>query len=127
MTWAKLKRETGGLARKPYLGQKGKGKLEPYKNWIRNKVAEQGDITLAELARDLKKQFGVDVQRWSVERLLHQLGLSNKKATLCPRAKPERYWRMDLVAAALFARSESDRTGFRQTQSTFAKSMCVNF
>ena len=83
----KLKRETGGLARKPYPGRKGKGKLEPYKDWIRKKVEEQGDITLAELARDLKEQFGVDVQRWSVGRLLHRLGLSHKKRRFTPASK----------------------------------------
>ena len=45
----KLKRETGGLERKPFPGRLGRGKLEPYKGWVRHRVAEQGDITLDQL------------------------------------------------------------------------------
>lgn len=75
----KLKRETGSLARKPQPGLKGRGKLEPYKDWLRTRVNEQSDITLDQLARELKEEFGLDVHRWSICRVLHQMKLSHKK------------------------------------------------
>ena len=80
----KLKRETGGLERKPFPGRLGRGKLEPYKGWVRHRVAEQGDTTLDQLARELKKRFDVEVHRWTVGRLLHRLGLSHKKRRSTP-------------------------------------------
>lgn len=82
----KLKRETGSLQRRPQPGLKGRGKLEPYKDWLRGRVLEQGDITLAQLARELKDQFGVEVHRWSICRVLHQMNLSHKKRRFMPRS-----------------------------------------
>jgi len=84
----KLKRETGSLQRRPQPGLRGRGKLEPCKDWLRTRVDEQGDITLDQLARELKEQFDLEVHRWSVGRVLHQMKLSHKKDALCPRAAP---------------------------------------
>tara|TARA_R110000751_G_scaffold172928_3_gene279376 strand:- start:89377 stop:89793 length:417 start_codon:yes stop_codon:yes gene_type:complete len=75
----KLKRETGSLQRRPQPGLKGRGKLEPYKGWLRARVLEQGDITLDQLAQELKEQFDVEVHRWSICRVLHKMNLSHKK------------------------------------------------
>ena len=83
----KLKRQTGGLARKPFPGRLGRGKLEPYKDWVRQRIGEQGDITLDQLARELREYFDVDVHRWTVGRLLHRLGLSHKKRRFMPANK----------------------------------------
>jgi transposase len=80
----KLKRQTGSLARKPQPGMKGRGKLEPCKTWLQKRVAEQGDITLDQLARELKDQFNLDVHRWSICRVLHQMNLSHKKRRSLP-------------------------------------------
>lgn len=75
----KLKRETGRLLPRSFAVRKGCGKLEPHKDWLRARVDAKGDITLDELAVELKEQLGVDVHRWTVCRMLHQLGLSHKK------------------------------------------------
>jgi len=80
----KLKRETGSLQRRPQPGLAGRGKLEPYKGWLRTRVHEQGDITLDQLARELKEQFDLEVHRWSVGRVLHQMKLSHKKRRFMP-------------------------------------------
>ncbi len=80
----KLKRQTGSLARKPQPGLMGRGKLEPYKSWLQTRVAEQGDITLDQLARELKDQFDLDVHRWSIGRVLHQMNLTHKKRHFLP-------------------------------------------
>lgn len=80
----KLKRQTGSLARKPQLGMKGRGKLEPYKTWLQKRVTQQGDITLDQLARELKDQFNLDVHRWSICRVLHQMNMSHKKRHFLP-------------------------------------------
>lgn len=81
----KLKRETGSLAGKGYPGNKGRGKLEPHKAWLRVRIAEKNDITLDQLVRELKDQFDLDVHRWSVGRVLRQLGLSHKKRPSTPK------------------------------------------
>ena len=75
----KLKPETDGLARKPQPGLKDRGKLEPFKDWLAKRVEEQGDITLDQLAHELQDNFDLKVHRWTVGRMLHQLGLSHKK------------------------------------------------
>lgn len=72
-----LKRESGGLAAKPQ-GNQGGGKLRDHKEWVRLRVAEDGDVTLDELCIELAAR-GVTVHRSSVCRLLHRLGLSHKK------------------------------------------------
>ena len=84
----KLKRETGNLSPRPIPGQKGRGKLEPHKNWLRHRVSQKADITLDQLARELKENFNLDVHRWTVCRVLHQLGLSHKKNNFGKRAAP---------------------------------------
>lgn len=83
----KLKRETGLLDPRPNPGRLGRGKLEPYKGWLRERIGKQGDITLDQLAAELKESFGVEVHRWSICRVLHQLGLSHKKRRSMPANK----------------------------------------
>ncbi len=82
----KLKRETGSLLPKPVGNNRGHGKLEPYKDWLKARVAAKGDITLEQLRHELKEQFGVEVHHWSVGRLLHRLGLSHKKRRSTPKS-----------------------------------------
>ncbi len=81
----KLKRETGRLARKPQPGLKGRGKLEPFKDWLAKRVEEKGDITLDQLSHELRDNFNLEVHRWTVGRMLHQLGLSHKKRHFTPK------------------------------------------
>lgn len=82
----KLKRETGSLLAKPVGNRRGSGKLEPYKDWVRSRIEEKGDITTTELSLGLKETFDLDVYAWSVSRLLHRLGLSHKKRHFTPKS-----------------------------------------
>jgi len=72
-----LKRETGSLSPKRQ-GNPGIGKLSNHEEWVRQRMAEDGEAALDELCVELAEQ-GVTVHRASVGRLLHRLGLSHKK------------------------------------------------
>jgi transposase len=80
----KLRRKTGSLAAKKQ-GNPGKGKLSPYNNWVKERLAEKGDLTLDELSLELLEQHGVRVHRASVGYWLHRLGLSSKKNSYSTR------------------------------------------
>ena len=72
------KRETGSL--EPMRqGHGGHGKLKAHADWVRQRVAENGDLTLDELCVELAA-CGVIIHRSNVSRLLHRLGLGLKKA-----------------------------------------------
>ena len=73
-----LKRETGGLAPK-VQGNHATGKLAPYSDWLRDRLAAKGDLTLDEIVAEMASAHGVSVHRGSVGRWLHRLGLSHKK------------------------------------------------
>lgn len=72
-----LKRETGSLEAKKQ-GRGGGGKLQDHHAWVRQRMKENGDLTLDELCVELEGR-DVSVHRASVGRLLHRLGLSHKK------------------------------------------------
>lgn len=72
-----LKRESGALEPKRQ-GHGGLGKLKDHADWVRQRIAENGDLTLDELRVELAGR-GVEVHRSSVGRLLHRLDLSHKK------------------------------------------------
>jgi len=72
-----LKRETGSLEAK-MQGRQGGGKLQDHHIWVRQRIEENGDLTLDELCVELDGR-GVSVHRASVGKLLHRLGLSHKK------------------------------------------------
>ena len=74
----RLKRETGALAPKRQ-GNPGRGKLTCVTARVRDRIANQPDLTIDELAAELEAQHGLEVHRSSVGRLLHRLGLSHKK------------------------------------------------
>ena len=74
----KLARETGSLAPKRQ-GNPGRGKLAGVKDWVRARVAEKGELTLAELAGEIAEVHGIEVHRASVGRLRHRLDLTHKK------------------------------------------------
>ena len=83
-----LKHETGSL--EPMRqGHGGHGKLKTHADWVRQRVAENGDLTLDELCVELAGR-GVMIHRSNVSRLLHRLGLSHKKKPSGKRAKPAR-------------------------------------
>jgi transposase len=74
----RLKRETGALEPK-LQGNPGYGKLVDVKDWVRDRIAGQPDLTIDELTADLGSEHGLKVHRSSVGRRLHRLGLSHKK------------------------------------------------
>ena len=69
-----LKRAPDGLA-PARQGHLGGGKLMGHEDWVRLCLAENGDLTLDELGVELQA-LGVSVDRSTVCRLLHRLGLS---------------------------------------------------
>ncbi len=79
-----LKRETGSLAPRRQ-GHVGGGKLNAHGDWVRARLAENGELTLDELCVELAGR-GVIVHRSNVGRLLHRLGLSHKKEPAGKRA-----------------------------------------
>lgn len=82
----KLRRATGALAPKRQ-GNPGRGKLTPYVDWVKGRLAEDGDLTLDALCAELENQHGVKVHRASVGSWLHRLGLSHKKNAHRARAQ----------------------------------------
>jgi transposase len=81
-----LKRASGALkpARQGHLGG---GKLTGHEAWVRARLAENGDLTLDELGVELLER-GVSVDRSTICRLLHRLGLSHKKKIQGRRTAP---------------------------------------
>ena len=75
----KLKRETGGLEPKRQGNPGGRGKLSNVAGWVRERIAEKGDLTLDALVIELQEAHGITADRSSIGRLLHRLGLSHKK------------------------------------------------
>ena len=73
-----LKRESGGLLPKRQ-GNGAKGKLAPYSDWMRDRLAARGELTLDEIVAEMASVHGVTVHRGSVGKWLHRLGLSHKK------------------------------------------------
>ena len=79
-----LQRSTGSLA----PGKQGHppgSKLAAHGVWISERVSAHGEVTLEELCLELAGR-GVDVHRATVARVLHGLGLSNKKKPQGKRA-----------------------------------------
>lgn len=82
----KLRRATGALAPKKQ-GNPGRGKLTPYEDWVKGRLAEDGGLTLDALCAELESQHGLKVHRASVGSWLHRLGLSHKKNAHRTRAE----------------------------------------
>jgi transposase len=73
-----LKTATGSLAARRQGHGPGVGKLAPHAAFLRARLAQNGELTLDELCKELEGR-GVAVHRSNVSRLLHRLGLSHKK------------------------------------------------
>lgn len=73
-----LKRQTGSLEPKRQGHGGNNGKLRDQADWVRQRIAGNGDLTLDELRCELAGR-GVAVHRSSVGGLLHRFGLSHKK------------------------------------------------
>ena len=82
-----LHRNAGSLVAKPQGRPCGSGKLADHHEWVRQRMAQNGDLTLDELCIELG-QRDLTVHRSSVGRLLHRLGLSHKKKPGGQRTAP---------------------------------------
>lgn len=75
----KLRRETGTLLAKPQGNLGRTGQLNGLSDWVRARLAREGDLTLDELCLELEREHGVVTHRSSVGRWLQRLRLSHKK------------------------------------------------
>lgn len=73
-----LKRESGSVSAMRQGHGGAASKLKDHGAWVRQRIAENGELTLDELCLELAEQ-GVFVHRSSIGRFLHRLGLSHKK------------------------------------------------
>jgi len=86
----KLRRETGSLEPRRQGHAPGGGKLAPHAPFVRERMAQTGELTLDELCVELEGR-GVIVHRSNIARLLHRLGLSHKKNSTGQRTAARRY------------------------------------
>ena len=82
-----LHRNAGSLVAKPQGRPCGSGKLADHHDWVCQRMAEDGDLTLDELRVELGER-GVAAHRSSLGRLLRRLGLSHKKNSGGQRTAP---------------------------------------
>ena len=68
--WKRKLRETGSIAPAPRGRPKGHGKLVPHQVFLEDLVAQDGDITLPELAAALEAATGVVAHAASIGRFL---------------------------------------------------------
>ena len=85
----KLQAETGSLKARQQGHGVGGGKLAGHAEFVRQRIHENGNLTLDELCVELAGR-GVSVHRSSVGRLLHRLGLSPKKRPYKPASNAAR-------------------------------------
>lgn len=74
----KLRRETGGLEPRRSEAPR-RSKLNEVADWVRARIADNGEMTLDALVIELRDLKGVTAHRSGVGKLLHRLGLSHKK------------------------------------------------
>ena len=79
-----LERASGSLAAAKQGPPPG-GKLTEHGEWISDRLAQNGELTLDELCVELAER-GVTVHRATIGRFLKRLGLSNKKKSQGKRA-----------------------------------------
>ena len=72
-------RRTGSLEPAQQGRPPGTGKLAPYRDFLIGRVREKPDITMPELAAELKARHGVEADPASLSRFLCKAGFSYKK------------------------------------------------
>jgi len=78
--WKRKLRETGSVTPEVQGRPPGRGKLAAHRVFFEELVAQDGDITLPELAGALKAATGVVAHSASVGRFLRKLGYTYKKS-----------------------------------------------
>ena len=79
--WQRKWRETGAIAPEVQGRPPGHGKLSAHRELLEELVAQDGDITLPELAGALASATGVVAHAASIGRFLRKLGYTYKKVT----------------------------------------------
>ena len=82
--WLRRFRERGDVTPDVQGQPKGCGKLAPHRGFLEELVAQDGDITLPELAGALRAATGVDAHSASIGRFLRKLGYTYKKSHWWP-------------------------------------------
>ena len=82
--WLRKIRERGEIAPEAQGRPKGHGKLAPHRALLEELVAQDGDITLPELAGALEAATGVVAHSASIGRFLNKLGYTYKKSRWLP-------------------------------------------
>ena len=82
--WLRRFRERGDVTPDLQGQPKGCGKLAPHRGFLEELVAQDGDITLPELAGALKAATGVVAHSASIGRFLRKLGYTYKKSHWWP-------------------------------------------
>ena len=84
--WQRKWRETGAIAPEVQGRPPGHGKLSAHRELLEELVAQDGDITLPELAGALASATGVVAHAASIGRFLRKIGYTYKKVTGRDRA-----------------------------------------
>ena len=77
--WKRKLHETGAIEPAPRGRPRGHGKLAPHQAFLEELLAQDGDITLSELAGALEAATGVAAHAASIGRFLRKLGYAYKK------------------------------------------------
>ena len=88
--WQHKLRETGSIEPEPQGRPPGHGKLSAHQTLLEELVAQDGDITLPELAGALEAATGVAAHAASIGRFLGKLGYTYKKSRWWPPNAAER-------------------------------------
>ena len=77
--WGQAIRRTGQARAAPQGRLKGKGKLDPHRAFFSEIIAQDGDITMPELASALHDATGVQAHPNAIGKFLRKLGYTHKK------------------------------------------------
>lgn len=82
--WSLSIRRTARARAAPQGRPKGKGKLDPHRAFFAEVIAQDGDITMTELASALHDATGVHVHPNVIGKFLRKLGYTHKKSRWWP-------------------------------------------
>jgi transposase len=83
--WAELHEETGAVHPRP-RGGKSRSPLEPHAEWLKGLVAQEADLTLAELEQRILAGLGLKITERSIRRFFKRHRISFKKNRARQRA-----------------------------------------
>lgn len=106
--WLRRIRDTGTSKASVQGRPKGHGKLAPHQGFLEELVAQDGDITLPELAGALEAATGVIAHSASIGRFLRKLGYTYKKVAGCHRTFA---YPCEAPASGLVPTSDSSHAG----------------